>query len=81
MPRFFFDTFDGEQFYPDKTGQELPDIEAARIEAQKALPDMVSDALPDADRRSFVVNVRNEAGKTVLRAALSLVIEQGPFNA
>ena len=80
MPRFFFDTFDGANFQRDEAGQELPDIETVRFKAQEALPDMVGDAPPYGDRRSFVVNVRNETGQTVLRTALSLVIEQGPFG-
>jgi hypothetical protein len=34
MPRFFFDTFDGENLQPDETGHELPDLDAAKQEAQ-----------------------------------------------
>ena len=80
MPRFFFDTFDGENLQPDETGHELPDLDAAKQEAQKALPDMAKDALPDGNYRTFVVNVRDEAGQTVLRAALSLVVAEGTFD-
>ena len=47
---------------------------------QKALPDMAKDALPDGNYRTFVVNVRDEAGQTVLRAALSLVVAEGTFD-
>lgn len=80
MPRFFFDTFDGDHFRPDETGLDLHDIAAAKLEAQKALPDMVSDALPDGNHRSFVVNVRDETGQIVVRAALSLVVEEGTLD-
>ena len=80
MPRFFFDTFDGENLQPDETGHELPDLDAAKQEAQKALPDMAKDALPGGNDRTFVVNVRDEAGQTVLRAALSLVVAEGTFD-
>ena len=80
MPRFFFDTFDGENLQPDETGHELPDLDAAKQEAQTALPDMAKDALPDGNYRTFVVNVRDEAGQTVLRAALSLVVAEGTFD-
>jgi hypothetical protein len=37
---------------------------------------MARDALPDGNHRSFVVSVRDEAGSVVLRAALSLVVEE-----
>jgi len=80
MPRFFFDTYDGEQYIPDENGLDLEDVEAAKLEAQKALPDMAEDALPNGNHRSFVVNVRDEAGQIVLRAALSLVVEEGTLD-
>ncbi|MBB3019521.1 hypothetical protein FHR70_002586 [Microvirga lupini] len=75
MPRYFFDTYDGERFFPDEEGQELEDTEAAKREAERALSDMARDGLPDGDQRSFIVSVRAEAGQVVLRAALSLVVE------
>lgn len=75
MPRFFFDTYDGDLFTPDETGQELDDLEAAKVEAQKALPEMAKDNLPDGDQRAFIVSVRDEAGQVVLRIALSMIVE------
>ncbi|WP_201838003.1 DUF6894 family protein [Microvirga zambiensis] len=80
MPRYFFDTYDGENAHSDEAGQELPDNDTAKQEAQKALPDMAKDALPDGNYRTFVVNVRDEEGQTVVRAALSLVMAEGPFD-
>lgn len=50
----------------------------ARIEAQKALPDLARDALPDGDQKTFIVSVRDEAGQVVLRAALTLIVEMAP---
>ena len=79
MPRFFFDTYD-ERYVPDQDGLNLKHIEAAKLEAQKALPDLTKDALPGGNHRSFVVNVRDDAGQVVLRAALSLVIEEGTLD-
>ncbi|PVE21423.1 hypothetical protein DC522_26740 [Microvirga sp. KLBC 81] len=76
MPRFFFDTYDGETFIPDQEGLELGGLKEAEDQAARCLPDMAQDALPDSDRRDFVVAVRNESGETVLRAGLSLVIER-----
>jgi hypothetical protein len=47
MPRYFFDTYNGESFISDENGLELADIDAAKLEAQRALPDMARDALPN----------------------------------
>ncbi|WP_114946764.1 DUF6894 family protein [Microvirga calopogonii] len=75
MPRFFFDTYDGERFVSDDEGQELEDLEAAKAVAQEELPQMAWDELPDGDQRTFIVSVRDKAGQVVIRAALSLVVE------
>ena len=80
MPRFFFDTFDGEFSAQDDTGLELPDLEAAQREAQAALSLMARETLPAGNYRTFVMNVRDETGKSVFRAALSLVTSEGPFD-
>lgn len=77
MPRYFFDTYDGDRFVPDYDGIDLPDLVAARTEAQRALPDLARDALPDGDERTFAVIVKDEAGKVVLRAALTLLVDEG----
>jgi hypothetical protein len=80
MPRFFFDTFDGNKLVSDEAGLELDSVEIAKTEAQKCLPEMAKDALPDGNHRAFVVNVRDDAGKVMVRMALSLVIEEGPVD-
>jgi len=78
VPRYFFDTYDGYRFLPDEEGQELESIEAAKAEAQRAVPEMAKDELPDGDQRTFVVSVRDDAGQVVLRVALSLMVEHFP---
>jgi hypothetical protein len=75
MPRFFFDIHDGEGFTPDRQGLELADLEAAKAEAKKALPDIVKEDMPDGDRRDFTIDVKDVAGKIVWRVTLSLAIE------
>jgi hypothetical protein len=75
MPRFYFDTYDDDRAVPDGQGIVLSDLQEAREEAIKALPDMARDGLPDGDYRDFVVEVRDEAGQRVLRARLTLVVE------
>ena len=80
MPRFFFDTFDGTELVSDEAGLELESVEIAKAEAQKRLPEMATDALPDGNHRTFVVNVRDQAGKVTVRMAVSLVIEEGAVD-
>jgi hypothetical protein len=80
MPRFFFDTYDGERMHSDDAGLELEDIEAAKAEARGALPDMARETIRDGTHSTFVVSVRNEAGQIVLRVALSLVVEEGDVD-
>jgi hypothetical protein len=75
MPRYYFDTHDGEALVEDDTGQELGGVEAACIVAQEALSDMVRDVLPDGNQRTIVVRVRDETGKTVVKAAVSVMVE------
>ncbi|WP_457094719.1 DUF6894 family protein [Microvirga sp. P5_D2] len=75
MPHFFFDTDDGSQHFTDKEGHELENGAAAKAMAQVALAEMVRDALPDGDRRTFTVGVRDESGQVVVSTALSLITE------
>jgi hypothetical protein len=80
MPRYYFDTYDGDQFLPDEIGIEFDSLDAARSEAQRFLPEMAREALPDTTHRAFVVSVRNEAGSVVVRMSLSLVVEEGDVD-
>ncbi|WP_336489439.1 DUF6894 family protein [Methylobacterium nigriterrae] len=72
MPRYYIDTDDGDLNVRDERGEELPDRAAARRIAIGVLPDMARSALPDGDRRTFVASVRDEQGRTIFRARLSL---------
>jgi hypothetical protein len=62
LPRYFFDTYDGNQFVSDTEGLELKDVDLAKA----------------GDQKTFIVSVRDEAGQVVLRAALSLIVETAP---
>jgi hypothetical protein len=75
MPRFFFDIHDGEVFTPDREGLDLEDLEAAKAEAKRTLPEIVKDEMPAGDRRDFTVDVKDVAGQIVWRVTLSLVVE------
>jgi len=74
MPRFFFDTFDGRYFAADEEGLELGSLGAAKAQAQRSVVEMAMDEVPDGDHRSFVVIVRDETGREVLRVGLALVV-------
>jgi hypothetical protein len=75
MSRYFFDTHDGKTLLEGDTGQDLDGIEANRVEAQTALADMIRDAQRDGSQRTVAVRVRNETGKTVIKAAVSVLVE------
>ena len=72
MPRYFFDTDDGDRSHRDDDGLDLPHPEAARRAALDALPDMARDKMPDGDRRTLVAAVQDERGTVVYAATLSL---------
>lgn len=73
MSRFYFDTNDDDLFFKDHEGQELPDKEAARKAGLAALPDMARDHMPDGDRRTFFVAVRDDKNNVIYKATLALV--------
>ncbi len=76
MPRYFFDTDDGDTFHEDEEGVDLNGIEEVRLQAQSGLADMARDVVPgDGPERTMTVRVRDGTGKTVLRGALVLMAE------
>jgi len=75
VPQFFIDIADGELNVLDESGMPLPDAEAARIEAIGVLALLAKDKLPDSNQHDFKASVRDEGGKEVFRALLSLRAE------
>ncbi|MBL0408015.1 hypothetical protein JKG68_29385 [Microvirga aerilata] len=76
MQRYFFDTYDGDKLLPDEIGVELADLDEAERELARSLPAMAQETFPKSDHREFAVRVRDDEGKTVLKAALTLVMER-----
>jgi hypothetical protein len=72
MPRFFIDTDDGDRADRDEEGYDLPDAAAARVEAIGTLPDLARAQIPDGDRRTFTVRVRDAGGALIYEATLTL---------
>jgi len=61
--KFYFDIRDGGEFTEDDAGVDLPDLNAARLQATIALTDMARDYLPrDGDERSLGIRVRTAEG-------------------
>ncbi len=77
MSVFYFDTHDDQHTVRDDTGMELPDLEAARKEAMKLLPDIARDVLPnDGNRRDIIGDIRDETGRLVFTAHLAFIARQ-----
>jgi hypothetical protein len=61
VPRYFFDTRDGDTFVADDLGVVLPSLEAARDQAAVALAEMAKEVLPGSIRRKISIEVRDDA--------------------
>jgi hypothetical protein len=72
MPKYFFETFDGESAWPDDRGIDCQSRGQVSYQAVRALIDMVRDELPDGPAREFRVVVRDEASAAVFEASLVL---------
>ena len=75
MPKYFFDTRDGDDLIRDELGLELDGIEDARDEATRGIADLARDALPGAIRRELSVQVRDHVDRDVLRASVWFEIQ------
>lgn len=71
MPRYFFDTYDGTVVHDDE-GRVMPDLNSARLEARHLLRDLLLDAAPEADVSRFRADIRDESGRVVVTATLTL---------
>jgi hypothetical protein len=73
MPRYYFDLINGDGLTPDDDGQVFETREEVRDEAVRILPDIARDEMPDGGDVSITVKVRDEAGRHIFEATLSLV--------
>lgn len=69
MPLYFFDTRDEDAFIEDDVGLELPNLEAAKTQASLSLAELARDVLPGSEKRTLVVEVRDER-QPVLRVTM-----------
>jgi hypothetical protein len=73
MPRFYFDTFDGQSWTDDDLGLEVEDLSAAITLAQQGLADIVHDELPDGHALRLMVVVKDENRKIVGEAIIDMI--------
>jgi len=72
MQRYFFDLQNGDGFTKDDEGRELPSRKAINLEIAKILLDVAQDEMGSIDHMNVTVTVRDDAGKTVSLASLTM---------
>ena len=77
VPRFFFDLkFDGERPTDDEEGLVMPDLQAAQVEASRALTDLSREmVLSGKITNSLAVIIRDDAGP-ILQATLNFEMKR-----
>jgi hypothetical protein len=76
--RYFFDIHNGNELTRDESGIVLDGINEARDEAAEALSELASGAPREANPRDFAIEVRDENGEPVLKAAVSFAVQTVP---
>lgn len=77
MPRYYFDTKNGGMAMPDRVGLVVDDLGEMRRRAFEALRGLAGDELRDGeDARAVTVRVRDETGRLVLHASMTVVIDE-----
>lgn len=69
MPRYYFDSHDDGLFIADEVGLDLPNLDAAQVQATRSLGEMARDVQPACAKRSMIIEVRDE-GELLLKASL-----------
>ena len=72
VPRYYFDTDDGDGLVADEDGQDVASAEELRFLALDALPDIVREVMPDGDETTFSIKVRDASGEYLFEATLAL---------
>ena len=74
MPKYYFDFYDGDrEVFRDDQGTNLPDSNAAHVEAAGSLTEFAKDTLligPGEGERELKVKVRDADGRVILQARL-----------
>lgn len=75
MARFYFDVNDGRTRSVDSDGVTFGSLDEARKAAIRELSLIIRDDLPDGERESYVVSVRDETGTPVYVAMAAVLGE------
>ncbi|TXM65830.1 hypothetical protein FV222_07465 [Methylobacterium sp. WL103] len=76
MPLFYIDLHDGTNFVRDTQGFDLPDIAAAQARLVQVMRRVAQLLDAVTDRQDYLAIVRDQNGKVVLRATLTLDLEE-----
>ena len=76
MPRFYFDINDGRTRTMDNEGHDLESFESARKLAVQELALIIRDDMPDGERESYVVVLRDAQGVPVYVATATMIGEK-----
>lgn len=69
MPRYYFDTWDNDEFNEDDIGLEFASLDMVKDYAALSLAELAHETLPGKIKHTLRVDVRSETQK-VLRASL-----------
>ena len=75
VPLYYFDVNDGREGSVDTSGLDCANLEAARKMAVRELAQIIRDEMPDGERESYVVTVRDAEGIPVYFAAATMLGE------
>ncbi|MCJ2039316.1 hypothetical protein MKK55_10245 [Methylobacterium sp. J-059] len=76
MPLFYIDLHDGTNFIRDTQGFDLPDIAAAQARLVQVMRRVAQLLDAVSDRQDYLAIVRDQNGKVVMRATLTLDLEE-----
>ena len=72
MPRYYLDLYHGDGLTVDDEGQVFETRARLRREAIRILPDVLRDEMFEGDRPEIMVKVRDESGRHIFEASLTL---------
>lgn len=75
MPRYYFDVTDDGGVHMDDVGLDLPNLDAAIVEARRALADMTRETLIGSNPSNLGIRIR-DGGDGLVNLVLSVTTER-----
>ena len=76
VPLYFFHLDDGHGYVADDQGQELPDLQAARLHALKAAGQMIAEELATGrERLHLAIHIEDGARQRLMSVPLTVSLE------